>query len=247
MVAVAGVTGLGGCAFPSGGVVATGVRGTVRLEWTLGSLPLSEVSAAVFGPENVDATPEDSDPRSRIPCVVDLEPLDLDEAKPGSGGLGESSALDLRLGAEGTPEFDPRVAAVRVGGTIRLRNRTSGALTPYFRREPNRTYPSGPLAPGEIRDVVVGIAGAYEVRLVEPATTPPAYLHATAAPLAIVCEFGREFAFPELEAGLYLLRAWHPILGEASRAVRLRSGEAVVADLVLRAPYVPPVRRTIVP
>jgi plastocyanin len=149
-------------------------------------------------------------------------------SKPASAHRKHPSAepRTVRLTADG---FAPRVLPVTAGSPVRFVNRDHVFHNP-FSVSPACRFSLKGCAPGQERSVVfdtVGVANLY------------CELHPSAAGFVVVRpdklftsprSDGR-FTLSGLRPGSYVVKAWHPDLGETSRRVKVTGGHKVDVDL----------------
>ncbi|MEZ4217447.1 MAG: carboxypeptidase-like regulatory domain-containing protein [Myxococcota bacterium] len=136
-----------------------------------------------------------------------------------------SDAADLAIeDGVGGPRLAPELAAVGLGGTLRVANRTRRALAvsiPALGRVES-------LAPGAALSVAAERAGELDLFLL--GARERATVWVAPGPWTRTDAAGR-FALPDLAPGAWTVRAWHPRLPAAAQRVLLRAGE--VADVAL--------------
>ncbi len=131
------------------------------------------------------------------------------------------------LGATG---FEPRVVPLTVGGTVEFRNK-SRVYHKLFSVSPACPFSLAPCAPGQARTVDFTSPGVINVYC---------ELHPAGGGYVVVLPDGRftrpradgSFSLSGLTPGPYTVKAWHPILGEATGHVVVASGRQAEIRLI---------------
>lgn len=210
--------------------LGSGCATTAELRGRL-SLPAAAGSAS----ETADGKPGSS--ASRAAPVTDAviyvvpdrsrgTPAPTGNSASGSRNRPQSERRTVVLTTNG---FEPRVLPVTAGSTVRFLNRDRVYHSP-FSVSPACRFSLKGCAPGQERSVVfdtVGVVNLY------------CELHPVAAGFVFVrpdrlfaCpRADGHFTLPRLAPGAYIVKAWHPVLGETSRRVKVTGGRPVELDL----------------
>lgn len=149
-------------------------------------------------------------------------------AGPGAAAASAPAPLELALAADRVgPRLSPDLAAVGLGGTIRLRN---GLERAEWVSIPGLDLLTA-VAPGAVLEVEARVPGELAIHLLT-SRLEPARVFVAPGPFAAVGNSGR-FALADLTPGPVELRAWHPRLPPWRRALELPPDTVVEVDIDL--------------
>jgi plastocyanin len=162
---------------------------------------------------------------------------------PGSGGPGETVIVLQKLPAgmavpppparlkpmleQKQQAFAPRVLAIQVGTTVDFPNRDP-IYHNVFSVSPAKRFDLGKYAQGKSRSVRFGKAGVVNVYC-DIHSDMAAWVYVVPHHVFAQANAAGRFTLPELPAGSYVLKAWHPDRGERTVSVDVpRKGDADV-------------------
>jgi plastocyanin len=143
----------------------------------------------------------------------------------------ERTAAGRRQVALTRKGFEPRVLALAAGTTVLFKNRDH-VYHKLFSVSPACRFNLKGFAPGQSEAVLFDTAGVVNVYCeLDPAAA--AYVFVLPDRLFARPRADGRFTLPRLPPGAYVVKVWHPALGETSRRVKVPRGRGVDLRLEL--------------